>query len=129
MNHLDGDRAQNSPDQAARVAAALKGSADEFSQLTEPHRRELRIHCYRILGSLSEAEDIVQETFLHAWKRLETFQGRSSFRAWLYKIATNACLDALDKQRRQRRLPTQAYPAADPRSTIAPPPNEISWLE
>ena len=129
MNHLDGDRPQTSPDQAARVAAALEGNADEFSQLTEPHRRELRVHCYRILGSLTEAEDMVQETFLHAWRRLGTFQGRSSFRAWLYKIATNACLDALDKQRRRRRLPTQAYPAADPRSAIAPPPNEISWLE
>ncbi len=111
------------------MAAALGGNADEFSQLTEPHRRELQVHCYRILGSLTEAEDMVQETFLHAWRRLGTFQGRSSFRAWLYKIATNACLDTLDKRRRQRRLPTFLYPAADPHAPVAPPPTEISWLE
>ena len=113
----------------ARLAAALKGNTDEFNALTEPHRRELCVHCYRILGSLTEAEDMVQETFLHAWKRLQTFQGRSSFRAWLYKIATNACLDELDKRRTRRLLPVNAAPAADPHGPIAPPPAEVSWLE
>src|SRR5512141_952986 len=118
-----------SPEYADHLAAALQGNADEFNALTEPHRRELRVHCYRILGSLTEAEDMVQETFLHAWQRLSTFQGRSSFRAWLYKIATNACLDALDKRRIRRLLPVNAVPASDPHAAIAPPSAEISWLE
>ncbi|MGW6276182.1 RNA polymerase subunit sigma-70 [Kribbella sp. NPDC055071] len=66
-----------------------------FSGLAERHRRELHVHCYRMLGSFEDAEDTVQETFLRAWRRRETFQGRSTFRAWLYRIATNACLDLL----------------------------------
>ncbi|MFI9770313.1 RNA polymerase subunit sigma-70 [Streptomyces sp. NPDC052415] len=70
-----------------------------FSQLAERHRRELHVHCYRMLGSFDDAEDTVQETFLRAWRRRETFEGRSTFRAWLYKIATNACLDLLAKRR------------------------------
>ncbi|MEV4413780.1 RNA polymerase subunit sigma-70 [Catellatospora sp. NPDC049609] len=70
-----------------------------FSGLAERHRRELHVHCYRMLGSFEDAEDTVQETFLRAWRRRETFQGRSTFRAWLYRIATNACLDLLAKCR------------------------------
>ena len=70
-----------------------------FSGLAERHRRELHVHCYRMLGSFEDAEDTVQETFLRAWRRLETFEGRSTFRAWLYRIATNACLDRLAKYR------------------------------
>ncbi|MCD9153034.1 RNA polymerase subunit sigma-70 [Aeromicrobium duanguangcaii] len=70
-----------------------------FSAMTEPHRRELHVHCYRMLGSFEDAEDAVQETFLRAWRRRETFEGRSSFQAWLYKIATNASLDLLAKKR------------------------------
>ncbi|MDN5854392.1 MAG: RNA polymerase subunit sigma-70 [Actinomycetia bacterium] len=77
------------------------GEVDEpaFSGLTEQHRRELHVHCYRMLGSFEDAEDTVQETFLRAWRRRETFEGRSTFRAWLYRIATNACLDLLAKRR------------------------------
>jgi RNA polymerase sigma-70 factor (ECF subfamily) len=71
----------------------------EFTGLAERHRRELHVHCYRMLGSFEDAEDTVQETFLRAWRRRETFEGRSTFRAWLYKIATNACLDLLAKRR------------------------------
>ncbi|WP_067436683.1 RNA polymerase subunit sigma-70 [Nocardioides jensenii] len=72
-----------------------------FSGLTEKHRRELHVHCYRMLGSFQDAEDTVQETFLRAWRRRETFEGRSTVRAWLYRIATNACLDLLAKRRPQ----------------------------
>jgi RNA polymerase sigma-70 factor (TIGR02960 family) len=77
------------------------GEVDEaaFSGLAERHRRELHVHCYRMLGSFEDAEDTVQETFLRAWRRRDTFEGRSTFRAWLYRIATNACLDLLAKRR------------------------------
>ncbi|MEU7872025.1 RNA polymerase subunit sigma-70 [Dactylosporangium sp. NPDC049140] len=77
------------------------GEIDEtaFSGLARRHRRELHVHCYRMLGSFEDAEDTVQETFLRAWRRRETFEGRSTFRAWLYRIATNACLDLLAKCR------------------------------
>ena len=77
------------------------GEVDEpaFTGLAQRHRRELHVHCYRMLGSFEDAEDTVQETFLRAWRRRETFQGRSTFRAWLYRIATNACLDRLATHR------------------------------
>jgi RNA polymerase sigma-70 factor, ECF subfamily len=74
----------------------------EFTALAERHRRELQVHCYRMLGSYEDAEDMVQETFLRAWRRRETYAARASFRAWLYRIATNACLDALDRRPRAR---------------------------
>jgi RNA polymerase sigma-70 factor (ECF subfamily) len=79
------------------------GTVDEptFAGLADRHRRELHVHCYRMLGSFEDAEDTVQETFLRAWRRRETFEGRSTFRAWLYRIATNACLDLLAKRRPQ----------------------------
>jgi RNA polymerase sigma-70 factor (ECF subfamily) len=116
--------------ETARLAAARGGDQGEFGGLTEPYRRELQIHCYRILGSLHDAEDLVQETFLRAWRRLDTFEGRSSFRAWLYKIATNACLDALDRQRTVRRaLPSTARPPGDPHTPPEPPIAERVWLE
>src|SRR3979411_1560469 len=75
---------------------------DTFRQLVEAHERALRVHCYRMLGSLQDAEDQTQETLLRAWRSLNRFEGRASVRAWLYRIATNACLDELD--RRGRRL-------------------------
>jgi RNA polymerase sigma-70 factor (ECF subfamily) len=84
------------------VAAAQAGDEAAFAALVEPHRRELQVHCYRMLGSLEDSEDAVQETFLRAWRNRTSFQGRSSFRAWLYRIATNTCLDALG--RRPRRI-------------------------
>lgn len=112
-----------------RLAAARRGDSQVFGELTEPYRRELQVHCYRILGSLYESEDLVQETFLRAWKRLDTYEGRASFRSWLYKIATNICLDALDSQRSRRLLPAQCIPVADPRMQVAPPSPELTWLE
>ena len=122
--------AQNWESEIARLlAAAQNGDANAFSELTEPYRRELQLHCYRILGSLHEAEDMVQETLLKAWKRLDTYEGRASFRAWLYKIATNTCLDVLDQRRSRRLLPLDVGPASDPAASIQPPAAEMTWLE
>jgi RNA polymerase sigma-70 factor (ECF subfamily) len=114
--------------EAGRLAAALAGDPNEFSRLTEPYRHELEVHCYRMLGSLQEAEDLVQETLLRAWRRLETFEGRASLRAWLYKIATHACLDVLEKRPR-RTLPPRSHPPAEPSQPPAPPVTELIWLE
>jgi RNA polymerase sigma-70 factor, ECF subfamily len=108
--------------------AARAGNQTEFSKLTEPHRRELQVHCYRMLGSLQDAEDVVQETLLRAWQKINTYEGRASFRAWLYKIATNACLDALDRRPR-RTMPPSRNPASDPNAPITPPITEPIWLE
>jgi RNA polymerase sigma-70 factor, ECF subfamily len=121
--------ADQKSEEAQHLAVARAGDADHFSQLTEPYRRELQVHCYRILGSVHEAEDLVQETFLRAWKRLATYEGRASFRAWLYKIATNACLDFLDQRRSRRLLPFSVGPASEPNASILPPTAEINWLE
>jgi RNA polymerase sigma-70 factor, ECF subfamily len=103
-------------------------SESEFRTLVEPHLRALHVHCYRMLGSLHEAEDAVQETLLRAWRRQDTFARRSTFRAWLYGIATNACLDAL-RRRRARVLPSQIVPPDDPSAVPAAPRTDISWLE
>lgn len=115
--------------EADHLLAARRGDSHRFGELTEPYRRELQVHCYRILGSLHEAEDMVQETFLRAWKRLGTYEGRASFRSWLYKIATNACLDFLDSKRTRRLLPNEGVPAADPHLPIVPHSSEFTWLE
>jgi RNA polymerase sigma-70 factor, ECF subfamily len=100
------------------VAAAKAGDEDAFAELVESYRRELQVHCYRMLGSLEDSEDLVQETFLRAWRKRESFQGRSTFRAWLYGIATNACLDALERRPRT----VAAQPGAQP---VA----EVPWLQ
>lgn len=106
------------------------GDARTFVLLAEAHRHELQVHCYRMLGSLQDAEDVVQETLLRAWQRLETFTQPISFRAWLYKIATNVCLDKLGKRPR-RQLPTLMYPPTDvPQEFAARPPEAASlWIE
>jgi RNA polymerase sigma-70 factor (ECF subfamily) len=113
---------------AAQVRAALAGDHAAFDLLTAPYRRELLVHCYRILGSLEDAEDVVQETWLRAWRRLASFEGRSSFRAWLYKIATHAALDAVDSRRR-RVLPTATHAPADPTRPPMRAPGDVFWLE
>src|SRR5579885_1833506 len=109
------------------VYPAGEGQAD-ISSLLEPYRRELHLHCYRLMGSLQDAEDMVQETMLRAWRRFDTFKGSASLRTWLYTIATNACLDAL-KKRPPRTMPVAAYPAADPLHPLAPAIAEPIWLE
>src|SRR6266446_203480 len=104
-------------------------SSQAFERLAEPLRRELKLHCYRMLGSLHEAEDAVQETYLRAWRSSGSFDGRGSFRAWLYRIATNACLDALaGRKHAQRLLPDQRAPATAemPDGT---PATDVAWLE
>jgi RNA polymerase sigma-70 factor (ECF subfamily) len=100
-----------------------------FSPLAERHRWELRVHCYRMLGSFDEAEELVQETFLRAWRNRASFRdgGASSFRAWLYRIATNACLDVL-RSRPRRVLPQEVAAAGDP-AVPPPPPSDLPWLE
>ncbi|ASO20906.1 RNA polymerase sigma-70 factor (ECF subfamily) [Actinoalloteichus hoggarensis] len=99
---------------AAVVAAARAGDEAAFARLVRRYERELHVHCYRMLASYEDAEDLTQETFLRAWTRRDTFQGRATFRAWLYRIATNACLDFLERSptRRQVAGVAQAPPAA-----------------
>jgi RNA polymerase sigma-70 factor (ECF subfamily) len=109
------------------VAAARAGDESAFGALAERYRRELQVHCYRMLGSFEDSEDLVQETFLRAWRKRESFEGRSTFRAWLYRIATNACLDFLDRHPRHP-LPRQLTPPPGPQAS-ALPPAEISWLQ
>jgi RNA polymerase sigma-70 factor (ECF subfamily) len=101
----------------------------EFVRSTEPFRRELLAHCYRMVGSADEAEDVVQETYLRAWRAYGAFEGRSSVRTWLYRIATNACLTALE-QRGRRALPAGlGGPADDPDAPVALAEPGIAWVE
>ncbi|SRR5579863_1101313 len=99
----------------------------DFATLFERHRRELHVHCYRMLGSLDDAEDLVQETFLKAWRKRQTSRGPATIRAWLYRIATNACLDALERQPR-RVMPWQLGPPMAG-GTDPGPPADLPWLQ
>ena len=102
---------------ARLLDAARAGDEDAFARLVEPHRRLLHAHCYRMLGSVADAEDALQEALLGAWRGLAKFEGRSSLRSWLYTIATNACLRAIER-RPKRVLPIDYAPAADPHDGV-----------
>jgi RNA polymerase sigma-70 factor (ECF subfamily) len=111
------------------LAAAQRGDEAAFERLVAPLRRELHVHCYRMLGSVHDAEDALQDALLRAWRGLPRFQRRSSVRAWLYKIATNACLDAIGR-RPKRELPIEHGPAAQPSDSIPGMPlAESVWVE
>jgi RNA polymerase sigma-70 factor (TIGR02960 family) len=109
------------------LARARAGDGNAFETLVEPHRRELRVHCYRMLGSVQDAEDLTQETLLAAWRGIDRFEERASLRTWLYRIATNRCLNALRAGDRRLR-----DPAATTTAVPFPPPTrwaEPTWLE
>jgi RNA polymerase sigma-70 factor (ECF subfamily) len=110
------------------LLAAQNGDGDAFGRLVGQLQRELRAHCYRMLGSYADAEDALQETLLRAWRSLARFEGRSSFRSWLYRIATNACLRAIER-RPKRMLPMDYAAAADPHGARGRPVNDPVWLE
>src|SRR3954447_10123799 len=107
------------------LSRARLGDEDAFRALTDPYRRELQIHCYRILGSVQDAEDMLQETMLAAWRGLERYEQRDSLRAWLYRIATNRCLNALrDSRRRRGEVPGLPFEVPEPTRR-----GESLWLE
>jgi RNA polymerase sigma-70 factor (ECF subfamily) len=112
----------------ALLEAARDGDEDAFERLVEPRRSELHAHCYRMLGSVHDAEDALQEVMLRAWRGLGAFEGRSSLRSWLYTIATNVCLNAIEKRPR-RVLPVDYGPASDPHTGPGEPLVESVWVE
>ena len=116
------------PRERELLESARSGDEGAFERLVEPHRSELHAHCYRMLGSVYDAEDALQEALLRAWRGLARFEGRSSLRSWLYTIATNACLTAIER-RPKRVLPIDYGPAADPHQGPGEPVVESVWVE
>src|ERR671926_242227 len=112
----------------ALLDGARRGDEDAFRRLLDPYRGELHAHCYRMLGSVHDAEDALQEATLRAWRGLARFEGRSSLRSWLYTIATNTCLNQIAK-RPKRVLPIDYAPASDPHTPPGEPLVETVWVE
>jgi RNA polymerase sigma-70 factor, ECF subfamily len=104
-------------------------SSESFERLAAPYRRELKLHCYRMLGSVHEAEDLVQETYLRAWRGFDGFDGIGSFRAWLYRIATNACLNAIASRKSAKRLLPDQHSPATVQMPDGKPAHDVVWLE
>src|SRR5262245_23482524 len=107
---------------------ATAATDERFRALVESHQAAVRVHCYRMLGSLQDAEDLTQETLLRAWRNLDRYEGRGSVRGWLYRIATNACLDEL-QHRRRRFLPTLLGEPHTAYVPTEPIPSETPWIE
>jgi len=112
----------------ADLDAARRQDEAAFARVVAPHRAGLQAHCYRMLGSAADAEDALQEALLRAWRGLPGFEGRSSLRAWLYRIATNVCLKLIERRPR-RVLPADHGPPAEPRERPGEPIAEPVWLE
>ena len=128
VERVDGQSARDENVLSTRATAA-ESDDERFVRATEPFRRELRAHCYRMLGSVEEAEEVLQETYMRAWRSYGRFEGRSSLRVWLYRIATNACLTAL-KHHDRRVLPSGvAAPSDDPDGEVTAAGSESRWLE
>ena len=125
---MDPARATSSPNEQELLEAARRRDEDAFGWLVRDYGAELQAHCYRMLGSVPDAEDALQETLLSAWRGLDRFEGRSSLRSWLYKIATNACLKLIER-RPKRVLPLDYGPAADPEDGPGEPVVESVWID
>lgn len=119
---------QSLPTKPEHLASARAGNPEAFTALVEPHRRPLLMHCYRMSGSLDDAEDLVQETFLRAWNKLKSFEGQGSFRNWLYVIATRLWLDEARKRKKRVLLPLDGDPT-DPDSPPQPVHSTGVWLD
>lgn len=131
----DTDTGVSSPSKAPRfdedalLLAARRGDEAAFTRIVDSYRGELSAHCYRMLGSTHDAEDALQDALLRAWRFLPKFEGRSSLRAWLYRIATNTCLDAIGRRPKRRVLPIDYGPSADPHDGPGAPLTESVWIE
>ncbi|GAB3895879.1 RNA polymerase subunit sigma-70 [Microbispora bryophytorum] len=112
-------------DEAAFIAAARSHDAARFALITERHRRELQVHCYRMLANYEDAQDMTQETFLRAWHKRESFKGHAALRTWLYRIATNACLDFLEKRNDRTPVPAELPGAGAEMRCLQPYPDRM----